>query len=123
MNICIYYVTKICSNKNSYTSLTKEVKYHCLDEITVVTLYGWRNNGDRSNTPATSDFLDAIFAAHVTAGLFLQNDSAWFSFKFIDMPSNYIHFAIKPAHCNKNSGGGYQGWGLGSWYNHSQSRI
>ena len=40
-------------------------------------LTSWRNTSACSNIFARSDFLDAIFAAHVTAGVFFQNDSAW----------------------------------------------
>ena len=39
-------------------------------------LTSWRNTSARSNIFASSDFLDAIFAAHITVGVLLQNYSA-----------------------------------------------
>ena len=37
--IYIYYLIKNRSNENSHTSLTKQLKYHYPDEITVITIY------------------------------------------------------------------------------------
>ena len=50
----------------------------------------WRNASPRSNILATSKCLDAIFSAHVTVGVLLQNESARLSFNVIDMPSNWL---------------------------------
>ena len=53
-------------------------------------LTSWRNTSARSNIFASSDFLDAIFATHITVGVLLQNESAWLRFNVGDMPSTWI---------------------------------
>ena len=95
-------MTKISSNDNSHTSLTKKVKYHYPNEIRVVTLYGWCKNSACSNMPATSDFLDSVFAAHVTVGVLLKNSLAWVCFKVSAIQSNYSHCSSKPSHSQPN---------------------